>query len=353
MFVYVFASLLSFILTFAVIQFYRKFALYFGIIDMPNERSMHKQPMPRGAGICFYIGFTATLAVLFFMGELSLSFTYPIFLGGSVVMLLGYWDDLQSLPALVRLFVQMLASIFIVALLTNGFSQDVEISFLPNWPWLTSLFCIFYVAWFVNLYNFMDGSDGLATLVGIVGSAIISATSYYLNNYDLAIIYSALSFSLLAFLTMNWHPALVFMGDSGAYFLGYTFGAFALLSKLVYDTSLYVHLIVFGMFVVDATWTLLVRGFRGQRVFSPHKLHAFQKLIALGWTHPQVAALYTSVMIVWLLPMVILTVLYSDYSFLFLVIAYVPIYVFVLWMKAGWESSNVTSADSRYERVPC
>lgn len=168
MFVYVFGSLLSFALTLGVIQFYRRFAIYFGIIDMPNERSMHSHPMPRGAGICFYIGFTSTLAILYFMGELSIQFTYPIFLGGSVVMLLGYWDDLQSLPASVRLFVQMLASVFIVALLTNGFSQPVEISFLPHWPWLTAVFCIFYVAWFVNLYNFMDGSDGLATLVGIV-----------------------------------------------------------------------------------------------------------------------------------------------------------------------------------------
>ncbi|MCC6138965.1 MAG: glycosyltransferase family 4 protein [Bdellovibrionaceae bacterium] len=338
MFVFVFGSLLSFALTFGVIQFYRRFAMYFGIIDMPSERSMHTHPMPRGAGVCFFIGFTLTLAVLYFMGELSIHFTYPIFLGGSVVMLLGYWDDLQSLPASVRLFVQMLASVFIVALLTNGFSKPVEISFLPSWPWLTALFCVLYVAWFVNLYNFMDGSDGLATLVGIIGSGIISAASYFLSNIDLAIIYSALAFSLLAFLTLNWHPAVVFMGDSGAYFLGYVFGAFALLSKIVYDTSLYVHLIVFGMFVVDATWTLVVRGARGQKVYQPHKQHAFQKLLAAGLSHQQVAFLYSAVMLLWLLPMTILTLMYSMYSFLFLVIAYLPIFFFIIWTKAGTET---------------
>jgi Fuc2NAc and GlcNAc transferase len=337
MFVYVFGSLLSFALTLGVIQFYRKFAIYFGIIDMPTERSQHAVPMPRGAGICFYIGFTLTLAVLYFMGELSIHFTYPIFLGGSMVMLLGYWDDLKSLPASVRLFVQLLSSIFIVALLTNGFVNDIEISFLPSWPWLTSMFCILYVAWFVNLYNFMDGSDGLATLTGIFGAGIISIVSFVQNNNDLAIIYASLAFSLLAFLTLNWHPAVVFMGDSGAYFLGFIFGAFALLSKLVYEASLYVHLIVFGMFVVDATWTLIRRGVRGEKVYRPHKQHAFQKLVAAGWTHPQVAFLYVGIMLLWLSPMTLFTLVYPMYSFHFLVVAYLPIFFFVLWAQAGTE----------------
>lgn len=337
MFVYVFGSLLSFILTLGVIQFYRRFAIYFGIIDLPNERSQHAVPMPRGAGICFYIGFVATLAILYFMELLSLQFTYPIFLGGSVIMLLGYWDDLKSLPASVRLFVQLLGSVFIVALLTHGFSKDIEISFLPKWPVLTSIFCILYVAWFVNLYNFMDGSDGLATLTGILGAGIISAVSFFLDNTEIAIIYSCLCFALLAFLTLNWHPAVVFMGDSGAYFLGYIFGAFALLSKLVYDTSLYIHLIVFGMFVVDATWTLIMRVARGEKAYRPHKQHAFQKLVAAGWSHQRVALFYGGVILLWLTPMTVLLLQYSRYSFLFLVIAYLPIFFFVLAARAGTE----------------
>lgn len=337
MFVYVFGSLLSFILTLGVIQFYRRFAMHYGIIDMPNERSQHRVPMPRGAGICFYLGVTLTLALLYFMNQLTLTFTLPIFLGGSMVMLLGYWDDLKSVPAMVRLAVQLLASVYVVALLTNGFAEDIQISFLPDWPLLTSLFCILYVAWFINLYNFMDGSDGLATLVGIIGAAIISVSSFFLQNFDLAVIYAVLAFSLFAFLTLNWHPAVVFMGDSGAYFLGFVFGAFALLSKLVYDTSLYIHLIVFGMFVVDATWTLIVRVARGQRASQPHRQHGFQKMVAAGWTHPQVALFYAGVMVFWLFPMTILTLVYPMYSFYFLVMAYLPIYFFIIWSRAGTE----------------
>lgn len=337
MFVYVFGSLLSFILTLGVIQFYRRFAMHYGIFDIPSDRSQHAVPMPRGAGICFYIGVTATLALLYFMQQLSLTFTLPIFLGGSLIMVLGYWDDLKSLPASVRLPVQFLVSLFVVALLTNGFANDIEISFLPSWPLLTSLFCILYVVWFINLYNFMDGSDGLATLVGIVGAGIISLASFYLNNLDVAVVYAVLAFALLAFLTLNWHPAVVFMGDSGAYFLGFIFGAFALLTKLQYDSSLYLHLIVFGMFVVDATWTLIVRVSRRQRASQPHKQHAFQKMMAAGWTHPQVAVFYAAVMVLWLLPMTILTLAYPMHSFRFLVIAYLPIYFFVIWSRAGTE----------------
>ncbi len=337
MFVYVFGSLLSFILTLGVIQFYRRFAMHYGIIDMPSERSQHRVPMPRGAGICFYLGVTLTLALLYFMRQLSLTFTLPVFLGGSLVMLLGYWDDLKSVPATVRLSVQFLVSLFVIALMTNGFAEEIEISFLPSWPLLTSLFCILYVVWFINLYNFMDGSDGLATLVGIVASAIFSACSFFLGNIDVAIVYAVLAFSLFAFLTLNWHPAVVFMGDSGAYFLGFVFGAFALLTKLVYDASLYIHLIVFGMFVVDATWTLIVRVARGERPSQPHKQHAFQKMVAAGYTHPQVALFYASVMILWLLPNAIMAIAYPMYSFYFLVSAYVPVYLFVIWSRAGTE----------------
>lgn len=337
MFVYVFGSLLSFILTLGVIQFYRRFAMHYGIIDIPSDRSQHAVPMPRGAGICFYLGVTTTLALLYFMQQLSLTFTFPIFLGGSLIMLLGYWDDLKSVPAVVRLSVQFLSSLFVVALLTNGFTNDIEISFLPSWPWLTSLFCIFYVVWFINLYNFMDGSDGLATLVGIIGSGIISLASFYLDNIDVAIVYAVLAFSLFAFLTLNWHPAVVFMGDAGAYFLGFIFGSFALLTKLKYDSSLYIHLIVFGMFVVDATWTLIARVARGQKASQPHKQHTFQKMMAAGWTHPQVALFYAGVMIVWLFPITILTLLYPMHSFRFLVVAYLPIYIFVIWSRAGTE----------------
>ncbi len=337
MYLLAFAASSSFVLSVLLTIYYRRLALRFKILDIPNERSSHKQPIPRGAGITFFVSFNLILALLIQQDILTMKYTFPVFLGGPVIMLLGYWDDISSIPATVRLTVHLLVSLFIFILISSGFSKVVEISFLPAWPWLTTGFCILFIAWFINLYNFMDGCDGLATSVGMVGSGLISLLSYLSGHEDLAIIYLILAYSLAGFLVFNWHPAKVFMGDAGAYFLGYVFGALALVSKMYYDSSLYIHLIVFGLFVVDATWTLARRAWRGERVFSAHRQHAFQKLIKQGWGHARVTSLYVLITVLWLFPMAALCMNYSTLSFLFLVVAYLPIFGFVLYLKAGVE----------------
>ena len=199
MYLIAFAASLSFILSLALTIYYRQLALKYGIMDVPNERSSHKTPIPRGAGITFFLSFNLVLAALVQQDILTLKYTFPVFLGGPVIMLLGYWDDISSIPAGVRLAVHMLVSFFIFILISSGFSKDVTISFLPAWPWLTTAFCILFIAWFINLYNFMDGCDGLATSVGMVGSGLISLLSYISGHEDLAVTYLILAYALAGF----------------------------------------------------------------------------------------------------------------------------------------------------------
>lgn len=335
MFVIAFACSIGFILTFVLTYYYRYFARAYGIIDIPNSRSSHVNPVPRGAGVAFFIAFNLILAGLVLGGFLSLSYTISVFLGGPIILLVGYWDDLKSVTARLRLGSHFLVSTLIVALITVGFQKEILISFLPQIPIVTILFSIFFIAWFINLYNFMDGCDGLAASIGMVGAGLIAILSFFSGSKDLAIIYLVLAYCLAAFLVFNWHPARVFMGDCGAYYLGYVFGALALVSKLYYDSSLYVHLIIFGAFIVDATWTLIQRLLRGQKPYVAHKEHAFQKLLAKGWGHSRVSAFYVLVTILWLFPMAAFSAHFSNWSFLFLVVAYVPLYVMVLSVKAG------------------
>jgi Fuc2NAc and GlcNAc transferase len=335
MYLLAFAASLSFLLSVLLTIYYRGVAVRHKILDVPNERSSHKQPIPRGAGITFFISFNFVLALLIHQDILTMKYTFPVFLGGPVILLLGYWDDLSSIPATVRLTVHLMVSFFVFTLISSGFSQAVEISFLPNWPLLTTAFCILFIAWFINLYNFMDGCDGLATSVGMVGAGLISLLSYLSGHVDLATIYLILAYSLAGFLVFNWHPAKVFMGDAGAYYLGYVFGALALVSKMYYDSSLYIHLIILGLFVVDATWTLFRRALRGERVFNAHRQHAFQKLIKKGWGHARVTSLYVLITVLWLFPMAAFCMAYPTLGFTFLVVAYLPIFGFVLYMRAG------------------
>ncbi len=335
MYVIAFAASLSFVLSLLLTIYYRRVAMRYGIMDVPNERSSHKMPIPRGSGITFFLSFNLVLAVLVQQGILTLKYTFPVFLGGPVIMLLGYWDDISSIPAGVRLSVHMLVSFFVFILISSGFSKDITISFLPEWPWLTTAFCILFIAWFINLYNFMDGCDGLATSVGMVGSGLISLLSYISGHQDLAVTYLILAYALAGFLVFNWHPAKVFMGDAGAYFLGYVFGALALVSKMYYDSSLYIHLIIFGLMIVDATWTLFRRATRRERIFNAHRQHGFQKLMQKGWGHARVTSLYVLITVLWLFPMAAFCITYPTKSFVFLVAAYVPVFGFILYLKAG------------------
>lgn len=330
-----FACSLSFVLTVVLTIYYRRLALKWNILDIPNDRSSHVIPIPRGAGISFFLAFNAVITLLYWQKEISLTYIYPVVFGGPVVMILGYWDDLKSISAKIRLLVHFSLAVYIFLLISSGFSKTVTISFLPNWPWLTAIFCILFIAWFINLYNFMDGCDGLATSIGMVGAGLIAILSYMAGNYNLAILYVVLAYALAGFLIFNWNPAKVFMGDSGAYYLGYIFGALALVSKMYYDNSLYVHLIIFGLFIVDATWTLFRRALRREKLLQGHKLHGFQKLMAKGWGHARVTALYVLITVLWLFPMAMFSTKVPEYSFLFLVGAYVPIFGFILYIKAG------------------
>lgn len=331
-----FACSFSFLLSFLLTNYYRKLAFRWNILDYPNGRSSHDEPVPRGGGIAFFLTMYVVWVGLFYFNQLTLKYTYAVLLGGPSVVIIGYWDDLRSVPAAVRLFAHFLLALFVFILISDDFSTEVGISFLPNIPWLARIFCILFIAWFINLYNFMDGADGLAGSIGMVGAGLIAVLSYIQGNVELAIIYAVLAYALAGFLVFNWQPAKVFMGDAGAYFLGYVFGALALISKMHFDSSLYIHLIVFGLFIVDSTWTLMRRLIRLEKVYTAHKLHAFQKLMDnRGWGHARVTSLYVLVTVLWLFPMAALSMSYKDYSFGFLILAYIPLIAFMIWVGAG------------------
>lgn len=335
MFIVVLLCSFAFVLSALLTHFYRPVAHSLGIIDEPNQRSSHKIAIPRGAGIAFFLSVNITLGLLLWFGKISLTYSLPVLLGGPCVMIMGYWDDLRSVNPLLRLFIHFLVSVFIFTLISRGFTTTVSISFLPNWHWLTAAFCVLFIAWFINLYNFMDGCDGLACGLGMVGAGLVALISYMHGSKDLAIVYLVISYSLAGFLIFNWSPAKVFMGDCGAYFLGYVFGSLALISKLYYDSSLYVHLIIFGMLIMDATWTLLRRLFRLEKLYEAHRLHGFQKLMDKGWGHARISSLYILITVLWLFPMAIFSMNYSGLSFLFLVVAYVPLLAMMLFIGAG------------------
>ncbi|MCJ8275831.1 MAG: hypothetical protein MJK18_03245, partial [Bdellovibrionales bacterium] len=137
------------------------------------------------------------------------------------------------------------------------------------------------------------------------------------------------------FLFFIWHPAKIFMGDTGAYFLGFMFAGLALICKVDANISFYSHIIIFGFFIVDATYTLIMRIVTRQNPFAAHKQFGFHKLMAKGWSHTKVSALYTMVIVLWLFPLANLASINDSWGMMIVVIAYLPLLGFEIYNRAG------------------
>ena len=308
------------------------------LIDVPNERSSHEHPMPRGGGLAFAGTFICGCLAFWASGIIRIDWLLPTLCGATIVTLIGWMDDRRSMPAASRLAVHFTAALLVYVFITKGFSTHVTISFVPHqWPLVTFLFAMFFVAWMLNLYNFMDGVDGLAGLNAVVASLCLAAISIWQNQLPLTAIYILLASCVAGFLVFNWSPAKIFMGDSGSTFLGFVFAATALTGKVMGNVAFVANVIILGCFIVDATYTLLVRFAQGKKIHQAHRDHAFQHAVQIGWSHRRVVIFYAAITVFWLVPLALAALIYEQLAFLFLFTAYTPLVVMQIYFKAGLE----------------
>jgi Fuc2NAc and GlcNAc transferase len=255
----------------------RAYALRSSLMDVPNERSLHRTPTPRGGGIAIVLVTLAGLAGFAATGTIPGPLAWTMGGGGALVAAVGWLDDRRGVSAPVRALVHAVAAAWAVMWI-GGLSVPL------------ALLGAVGIVWAINLYNFMDGIDGLAgaeaVSVGLIGGALL------LNAGATAL--STVAFLVAAaaagFLAWNWAPARIFMGDVGSGFLGYTFGTMALLSHREGAVTLPVWLVVMGVFLFDATLTLLRRIVKGERWYQAHRSHAYQRLVQAGSSHARVTA---------------------------------------------------------------
>lgn len=314
----------------------------FGLVDIPNERSAHFTPTPRGGGLSFIFSFIMGAAGLILAGVIRQEWLLPVLSAGPMIAIVGIMDDRRSMSAMSRLFTHFSAAFVVYLLVTKGFEVNLNVSFVPEgWPIVTFIFCLFFVAWMVNLYNFMDGIDGLAATNAVVCGVCLAGLAWWQNQTELASVYILLAASVAGFLVFNWAPAKIFMGDSGSTFLGFVFATLALTAKGFANVPFVANLIVLGCFIVDATYTLLVRAVRGKRVHQAHRDHAFQHAVQTGWSHRRTVIFYSGITLFWLLPMAVGALVYDRLALLFLVIAYTPLVGVQIYFKAGIEGRVV------------
>lgn len=276
--------LLIFSLCFAVSAYATKLLLGYlrnkQVMDMPNERSNHKIPTPRGGGIAINIALLPAWAMIsyWFYDGINLLILIPLFCA-VLLALISFLDDVMTLGATIRFLVQVLAVVGgIYAIYFSGSEavKGIFDSYLPLYVEVV-LIALGWL-WFINLYNFMDGIDGITTVQTVsitIGIIIISLIAGYSDENILLSL--AIMGSVLGFVIWNWHPAKIFMGDVGSIVLGYVLGF--LMIRLSLEGSLAPMILTSLYYLVDSTYTLLKRLLRGDKVWQAHSEHFYQQAV--------------------------------------------------------------------------
>lgn len=311
----------------------RRYALASALLDLPNHRSSHTIPTPKGGGLAFVACFMLLVMVLLYGKQISLSYGLALLLMGGVVAALGFWDDRRSVSPRLRLFWQFLSASISLALLGNLPALDILGFNLPTG--LLWLFCIFYLVWLLNLYNFMDGINGLAALEAItVGLASSLLYAYHHHEASLLLPFG-LACSVLGFLFWNFPTARIFMGDVGSSFLGFVMGLLSLQAAYLDPAYFWSWLILLGVFIVDATVTLGVRAFGEEPLFQAHCSHAYQQAARFYRSHGRVSLFVAVINLLWLLPWALLVSNHSINGCVGLLLAYVPLVMLAIKYRAG------------------
>ncbi|MHB8453184.1 MAG: MraY family glycosyltransferase [Acidiferrobacterales bacterium] len=256
----------------------------FHILDYPNERSLHTQPTPRSGGVAILSAIVVGMAGLAWRFP-DLSRLSWIIAGMLLIAVVSFVDDRGRLPVTARMLVHLLGA---GLLLWGGLSlRDVALAGMVwGFPeWLGIAISLLFVVWMVNLYNFMDGMDGFAGGMAVVGFGGFATLGWVSGNdlfFGTSLVVAA---AAAGFLVYNFPPARIFMGDVGSSTLGFLAAALSLWGTQDGVFPFWIALLVFSPFVVDATITLFRRLARGEKVWQAHKTHCYQRLVQTGWGH--------------------------------------------------------------------
>lgn len=313
----------------------RQYALRKDLLDIPNFRSSHSVPTPSGGGLSIVLCFVVVLALMYFQNRLENEVFYALSGGGLLVASVGFWDDHHPISARWRISIHFLAAFWILYWI-GGLASADKLPVFGGFGWLGFTIGTFFLVWLLNLYNFMDGIDGLAAVETIY--IALSAGILILvrgSSDELATLLIVLAFSCLGFLFWNWPPAKIFMGDVGSGFLGLVLGGFVLMTSIDQSLPFWSWLILFGVFLVDATFTLSRRIMRGERWYEAHRSHAYQIASRLLGSHKKATMSVLIINIVWLLPLAMLASFYPKSGILWVIISYLPLTILAEKLGAG------------------
>jgi Fuc2NAc and GlcNAc transferase len=315
-------------------QLVRVLALGRGVVDVPNTRSSHRAPTPRGGGLAIVVVVTAGVALLAASGWVGVDLLWAI-LGGLAVAAVGFADDHRSLSPIFRVSVHFAAALWAIAWLGGlpplRFGSHVAAS-----GWLGYVLGTLGIVWAVNLFNFMDGLDGIAASEAMF-ICLAAMLLGQLMGVGIGVALSALLLAAAAggFLLWNWPPARIFLGDVGSGYIGYVIVVLAVAAARDNPAALWVWLILGGAFFADATTTLVRRVRRGKRVHEAHRSHAYQRLARRLHSHRRVTLAMLLLNLLWLLPCALLAATLPAFAAALVLVGLVPLAVLAVLVGAG------------------
>ncbi|MGP4922403.1 MraY family glycosyltransferase [Pseudomonas lundensis] len=312
----------------------RGYSLANSLIDIPNARSSHTVPTPRGGGVAIVLSFMLGLLFIYLFQNSDRAVILSILVSGTLTAVIGFLDDHGHIPACWRLLGHFTASFFALYIIHN--IPDLSFfGFTLKASWVTYTLACLYLVWMLNLYNFMDGIDGLSSVQAIF--VCLGGSFLYFLSGQIELVWEPLllASAVSGFLYWNFPPARIFMGDAGSGFLGITLGLFSLQAGLVDPVLFWGWLILMGVFITDSTLTLLVRVLRGEKIYEAHRSHAYQFASRYLKSHLRVTSLVIAINIFFLLPIASLVTLKLLDGFLGVLLAYIPLVLIALFLKAG------------------
>ena len=322
------------LLSWVMVALVRGYALH-RLIDLPNERSSHERPTPRGGGLGVTVVHLGGIACGALFAFVPVELVVALVGGGVIVSIIGFLDDHGHVNASLRL-----ACHFVVlawGLWWLGGLPPVDFGWGPvSLGWIGSGLLMLYLAWFLNLFNFMDGIDGIAGVQAITMAAtaalLVALTG---NDWRDALPLWLLVAATSGFLLWNWPPAKIFMGDVGSGYLGYALGVLALWTVAEGWLTPWVWLILGGTFLADATVTLVVRARSGVQVTTAHRSHAYQRLSRQWRSHRRVTLGFLIVNVFWLAPLAWIASTRPVFGMIASVVALAPLFVIAERLGAG------------------
>ncbi|GAA0367753.1 glycosyltransferase family 4 protein [Bacillus horti] len=280
---YIGAFALAFIVTLLITPWVKKLAFKIGAVDKPNARKVHQKIMPRLGGLAIFVGYVVGYIAFIPKNSLSLG----LFLGSLVIILVGVLDDRFELSAKVKLLGQIAAAIIVVSF---GFRMELLNLPFEDTPWILGWLAIpltiFWIVGVTNAVNLIDGLDGLSAGVSGIATAVIFIMSLIMGNAFVALYSLVILGGIIAFLFFNFHPAKIFMGDTGALFLGFNLAALSLLGfKYVTFASFVIPILVLGVPLSDTFFAIVRRIVNRKPISAADKNHLHHRLMEMGLGH--------------------------------------------------------------------